>query len=70
MKKNIFKSGLSALIWLMYVIPAMAIPDEPPMEEDPPAPIDEWATLLLLAGIGICIFVLVLNKIKSAIYPE
>lgn len=70
MKKNLLKFEISALIGLIYLIPVIAAPDNRSVEDAKNSHIDEWATLLLLAGIGICIFVVILSKIKSAIDPD
>ncbi len=51
MKKDVLKYGLLAFFWLAYTLPAMADPNDPDLDDDPPAPIDNWALLLILAGV-------------------
>lgn len=62
MKNNtIIKSGFLALMWLVYTIPAIAGPVDPPGEDDPidPVPLNMWEFVLICAAITIGIFFLV-----------
>ncbi len=55
MKNNIYKYGLLAIIWMVYTLPVLAGPIDPPTDDDPidPVPVDNWMLLLLFAGITI-----------------
>jgi len=60
MKNKILKYGISAIIWIVFTLPALAGPVDPPGGEDPPyvdpTPLDNWAILLVFAGIILGIY--------------
>jgi len=65
MKNKILKYAL-AMVWLIYTIPAIAGPVDPPGGDDPPfedpTPIDSWMVALILAGIVLGIYYIRFRK--------
>lgn len=61
MKNNILKFALLAFFWMIYTLPLIAQPVDPPGEDDPfepedPTPIDDWMVLLILASAATGIY--------------
>lgn len=63
MKNNVLKYALLAMMSLMFTLPALA-QNEPPIDDDPPpAPIDNWVLLLVMAAVALGIyFIMKYNK--------
>lgn len=64
MKNKILKYAMT-ILWLIYTLPALAMPDNPPSGEGPDetqAPIDHWVIALILAGIVLGIHYIGLRK--------
>lgn len=71
MKNQILKFGLWAFLWMVYTLPAIAQPDDPPTDEDPweepdPTPIDNWVLLLILAGVAVGVYFVVKYRRRVA----
>lgn len=69
MKMNVLKSGLLGILWMVYSLPILAGPVDPPGEDDPiyedPTPIDNWMLLLLMGAVAVGIYFLVKYRRKS-----
>lgn len=66
MKNNILKFGLLAFLWMVYTLPAIAQPIEPPSEDDPfepePAPIDNWVVFLIFMSVAVGVYFINTHK--------
>jgi len=72
MKNQILKFGLLAFLWMVYTLPAIAQPVDPPGEEDPfepedPTPIDNWMLLLILASVAVGVYFLMKHRRKAMV---
>ncbi len=65
MKNNIYKYGLLAIMWMVYTLPALAGPIDPPTDDDPdPVPVDEWLPYLFSIGLLVGLFYKIIKEAK------
>ncbi len=69
MKNNIYKYGLLAIMWMVYTLPVLAGPIDPPTDDDPidPAPIDSWMMFLVFAGAALGMYFVMKYRRKAIV---
>lgn len=71
MKNNILKYGLPAIFWMTFTLPAIAGPGDPDDGgDDPPASIDNFMMILILAGIGLGVYFILKYRKKTQIIAK
>jgi len=61
MKNNLSKYGISAWVYLAYMLPLLAFPGDPDSyenEDEAQSPIDNWEMILIFAAISLGIYFL------------
>jgi len=71
MKNKLIKSGLLLLMWLVYGLPVLAGPVDPPGGEDPPyidpTPINQWEFMLIFAAIAVAAYFVMKYQRKAVV---
>lgn len=71
MKNKILKYGLLAIFWFAFTLPASAGPGDPDDGgDDPPASIDNFMMILILAGIGLGVYFILKYSKKTQIIAK